>query len=139
MTPAAGLLPSKLSFRAARELDTLPADCPAQCLGVNGDRCLYRRVDGVAWLLRWRGHNRRGLLALFGGNDAFLVRAWPKVDAAGNIKAGWNAEAAATVLMRACAAKGLIWPCFDRSGKITAWQDNQGRPIPLKFDGGRGS
>ena len=138
-SPAAGLLPPKFSARAARTLDCVPVDCPVECLGVNADRCLYRRVDGTVWLLRWRGHSRRGILTLFGGDDTYLLKAWPRAGAVGTAKAGWDAEAASTVLMQACAAKGLVWPIFDRSGKIVAWRDGQGHPIPLKFGAEAGS
>jgi hypothetical protein len=67
-----------------RSGSALPADCPVKPLGYHDDargrRFFYLDSAGRVVGLRASEHTKENLLALFGGNEAYLKSKWPSYD-----------------------------------------------------------
>lgn len=107
----------------------VPADCPVQCLGIDGDskRFLFIDANHLFVQMSAKDFGGHGLSALFGDQQLYLDQAWPRVNARGEAM-GLDKERAARSLMAECARKGV----FDTDNKIRGvggWADADGRLI----------
>lgn len=116
--------------------DNLPPGCPVICLGVDGKTCYLVDTLGQMITVSTSEWNKKTLAALFSLTPNFLYWAWPRV---GSVKqgddgepifkiTGFDADAAAACLMKACGERGL----FDPGDKVRGrggWIDSRGRFI----------
>lgn len=110
----------------------LPDGCPVIPLGVAGDRLYFLDEIGQVRFLDppyGKGH----VLGLFGGRLDYLEWAWPrwgKSDPGEDKKRtnGFQNEACAAALIKACAAKGP-WESVDKVRGRGCWRDHAGNLV----------
>jgi len=116
-------------------VEAVPPGCPVIPLGVDGKTCYLVDTLGQLIAVATSEWNKKTLAALFSLTPNFLYWAWPRwgsgKDEDGQRKPkvnGFDADAAAACLMKACGERGL----FDPGDKVRGrggWTDSRGRFI----------
>lgn len=109
-----------------------PQDCPVTPLGYSAGRYSFLSPDGEERTLTTRDMTPRGIVSLFAGRKAWLIKNFPARDKEGEIRPGqFSAPAAADWLIEACHMFGFhdnrlprrgigVWPLSDnrRAGPL---------------------
>jgi hypothetical protein len=110
----------------------LPAGSPVTALGIQGRIFFYLNAAGQLVQLGDHEHGRHALLALFGGDVAYLEKIWPKLgppNAQGVHKIlGVRYDLVEQCLMLECNRRGPWDPLYRMRGP-GAWSDERGRLI----------
>jgi hypothetical protein len=85
-------------------------DCPITPLGQRGGRYFFLKPSGEIRELTPRAMTRRGLLALFDGDQQWLLAHFGEIDKQGQKTGTFALVPAACDLIRRCAAAGLVDP-----------------------------
>jgi hypothetical protein len=115
------------------ELPMLPAGCPVEPCGVNGQIHYYLDEQRQLIGLDPQKHGKTHIIALFGRKAKLVHRYWPRYsDKTGQdgkpIVTGWKPEVAAEALMGACAMERI----FDPQGRVRgtgAHRDDDGELV----------
>lgn len=109
-----------------RKSGEIYAGCPVQALGVYGELFYYLDIKGQ--LQAVKKHDTDKISALFMGNTAGLIEAYPKFGRESNNPTGWKHEAVREAMQRACGEKG-VWNAFEKVRGLGAWPDTDGSVI----------
>lgn len=124
-------MPDDIDVAAAhRELHEMPANCPVEALGINGDAYYYLDASRQMRVVDASKHTRLGLLSLFGSSSQMLYKFWPRYggDEKKPIVVGWRPELVAENLMAVAAAKGVL-DVGERVRGPGAWTDENGQLV----------
>lgn len=102
-----------------------PDDCPVRALGRSGSRYFFAAPNGEFIEMGVRDFSTNGLLSLFDGDSAWLIREHPVKTKKGKEADWFDTGRAAADLMQRCVVMGIFDPATPVRGP-GVWKDREG-------------